>query len=289
MPKLTDDLAMLYSQYVVRQSKDLRTRCRQSNREYSRKIDRLAKQGILTVADLIAQLPCLSPGMKYFGIQLISRLKLRQAIPVLLELLDGRALRVACADALCRMNAGRKVTQLFIQIGRRELESEKPDRHWLEAVIYGLGCSSDPGAADLLVSIFERVDLPGWIRGDAGDKLGCVEIVHDRRTHLFRRCRDAALRGITEDSIEVQFWSMYVISTLCSDTHRRTPLRGLESALPILRRIAANDHRLAPGYWWPMSAEAEDVLACFESGQGPDLEAAERWAGNTQRGEYIRD
>ena len=144
----------------------------------------------------------------------------------------------------------------------------------------------------VLVEIFERTDLPGWLRGDAGDKLGCGHSkVTDRRTTLFRRCRDAALCGLKEDDIDVQFWSMYVIWQLVGDhKERRTPgFAGLDAALPDLRRIAAEDHRLAPGFWWPMSGEAEDVLHVFEHGQSPEVDAGERWTDTSKRGVWNRD
>lgn len=298
-PKLTDDLGALYSQMVDRrdsqkvdrQSEEIRDRCQRVNRERFRNLDRLAGQGVVTVGDLIARLPSLSPGRKRFGIELVYLLKVRQAVPVLLELLSDRAVRLACADALCGLNSGKKVTQLFIQIGRRELESDEPDKYWLEAVISGLRFTDDRRAAEILVTIFERTDLLGWLRGNAADKLGCVNVIRDRRTRLFQRCRDAALRGLVDPSIDVQFWSMYLIGSLCSDNFARrgTSQSRFDAALPTLRKIAATDHRLAPGYWWPMSAEAEDVIGCIETGQWPEPDAAERWLGHTERGKMDRD
>ena len=292
MPKLTDELAALHSKSVAEQSEEILDWRTKWNLERSRKIKRLARQGVITAGDLIGRLPHLSPGMKQFGIRLISEFKIRQGVPVLLELLSDRAVRVCCADALCWMKSGKKVTRHFVQIGEREMASDTPDRHWLEPVILGGGKDTDdPDVVELLVSIFERVDLPGWIRGDAGDKLGCVDAISDRRTQLFRRCRDAALRGLRDESIDVQFWSMYLIGQLCNrhTPRRRSERSGLEAALPTLRKHAANDHRLAPGYWWPMSAEAEDVIICIKTGHWPDKDAADRWIGNTQRGEWTRD
>ena len=182
------------------------------------------------------------------------------------------------------------MTQAFLEIARRELTADSPDPDWLAAVIHGLGSSDDRRAADVLVTIFERLDLPGWLRGDAADKLGCNRFIRDRRTRLFRRCHDTAMHGLDENSIDVQFWSLYLIGSLSSDAFRRrhaTP-HDFRSALPRLRDIAANDHRLAPGYWWPLSAEAEDVICCIEKGHWPNPEAAERWMSNTNRGEWNR-
>jgi hypothetical protein len=75
---------------------------------------------------------------------------------------------------------------------------------------------------------------------------------------------------------------MYVIGSLCSVFGaRRTIDRTLRSALPALRRIARHDHRLSPGFWWPMSAEAEDVIECIEQGVWPEPDAATSWQGKS--------
>jgi len=83
----------------------------------------------------------------------------------------------------------------------------------------------------------------------------------------------------------VQFWSLYLIGILSS--HKKIGNRSkkqLRSALPRIREIAARDHRFSPGYWWPMSAEAEDILHCIEHGTWKDPDASERWQGSGQRG-----
>jgi hypothetical protein len=289
--KRTSDLAALYSRFLAQQSQESRERCATVNRDRARKLGRLQRQGVITVADLLGRLTCLSPGLKQFGIELITLLKIQQAIPILLDLIFDRTVRMSCAVALEFLKPDRRVTQFFLRISNRELASASPDRNWLEAAVYGLRFCNDRRAVELLVTIFERFDLPGWLRGDAADKLGCADIICDRRTRLFQRCRDAALRGLDDESIEVQFGSMYVIGSLCSDgtRRRRSTLTGCEAALPRLHQIAANDQRLSPGYWWPMSAEAEDVINCIRVGCWPNPDAGDRWLGNPARGEWNRD
>jgi hypothetical protein len=63
------------------------------------------------------------------------------------------------------------------------------------------------------------------------------------------------------------------------------------AAFPTLREIAVHDHRLAPGLWWPMSAEAEDTIGYIETGTGAENDAAERWIDNAskERGPWIRE
>jgi len=206
------------------------------------------------------------------------------------QLADPMA-RVGYADVLSRLNTKGRATAYFLEAGRRELASPEPDRDWLWAVILGLGEMGDRRSAGLLVEIFERRDLPGWVRGEAGDKVGWCSRVRDRRTKLYRRCRAAALRGLDEDSIDVQFWSMYVIGTLATVIHADGPTRSREfhAALPKLRLIAKHDHRLAPGYWWPMSAEAVDVIGCINTGQWPARDAGERFKNHGIRGDWCRE
>ena len=292
----TTELARLYSRFLDRQSAEWRDRLPILCRARARFVERLKKRGICSTADLTAQLSRLSPSQKFSGIDLICILKIRRAIPVLLELMlekkCDRGLIFACADAIGRLGAGRRATQAFVEIGKRELESTDPDRHWLEVVILGLGRPDDPPAVEILVRIFERTDLPGWVRGDAADKLGGVGLIGDRRTTWFQRCRATAIRGLTDDSIEVQFGSMYLISQLASSytsrNRRKDTDKGLESTLPRLRQIAATDHRLAPRHWWPMSGEAEDTIGSI-TGNYPELDAGERWQPSNGCGESNRD
>ena len=284
------ELTVLYERFLRQQSPEMQERCVAVNRDRARNLRRLQKRGVCTVADLLEQLPRLPGALTQFAIDLISILQIHRAASVLLEMMSDRNGRTAYAAALGFLKSGRKVTQVFLEIARRELTSDSPDRDWLEAVIHGLGSSDDPRAADVLVTIFERLDLPGWLRGDAADKLGCNQFISDRRTRLFRRCHDTAIHGLDENSIDVQFWSMYLIGSLSSDGFRRrhsTP-DDFRSVLPRLRDIAANDHRLAPGYWWPLSAEAEDVICCIKKGHWPNPDAADRWMSNTKRGEWNR-
>lgn len=289
--KRTSELAALYALFLAKESEEWRTRCAVVCRDRAHGLARLRKQGVVTVADLLERLPSLGTSLQRFGIELTSLLELRLAVPVLLELMSDRSIRVDCAFAIYMLKPNKTVTRRFIEIGNRELASNTADRRWLEAVIQGLGSPDDRAGVELLVAIFERRDLPGWLRGDAADKLGCCHEIQDRRGKLFRRCRETALAGLRDESIDVQFWSMYLIGSLCSEksSRRSSNLRDFASALAPLRRIAASDQRLSPGFWWPMSAEAEDVLGSIQTGMWPSQDAGERWLGNTKRGEMCRD
>ena len=289
--KLTDNLMSLYAKSIERQSEESRIRARTYHRECALKLQRLAKKGIVIVADLISRLHQLSSREKNFVIYVIPTLKIQQAVSLLLDLLQDPAFRVSAAVALSQLRPVKKVTQVFVDVGRRELQSANPDRLWLEAVIHGIGHSDDPRATEIMLNIFEREDLPGWLRGDAGDKLGCCGRASDRRTTVFRRCLAAVLKGLDDSSIDVQFWSMYVMMQLATYIWYRQSGTATEfkSALPRLREIAAHDHRLAPGFWWPMAAEAQDAIDCIKMGQPAGPDAGERWEGNPERGATTRD
>ncbi|MBI3865623.1 MAG: hypothetical protein HY290_27435 [Planctomycetia bacterium] len=182
--------------FVEQQSEEWRVQCAVVCRERAQKLGLLKRQRVRTITDLQSRLLGLSPSLKLFGIELIWILGIRQAIPVVLEVMldqkSDRTVRLACANALYVLEAGKRTARALCRIGNRELKSDRPDRHWLEAVVLGLGVPDELRAIELLVAIFERVDLPGSVRGDAADKLGCVGHISDRRTGLFRRCRDAA-------------------------------------------------------------------------------------------------
>jgi hypothetical protein len=259
-----------------------RTSIHQEAREkVERNLRRLSRRGILTIGDLVAQVLELPPAQLDFALWLFGSLKVRQARPIVLQQLLRSTPRGSLKWGVClgMLPAWAPVGRAALEIGWRELNRTTPNAHWLWTALEMLFSELRSGvrkveAQELVLEIFERTELPGRLRGDAGDKLGgwCD---HDRRTRRYRRCVEAAIRGLSEDAIEVQFWSMYIIASLNSNRSVRDP--AFARAVPRLREIAADDHRLAPGYWWPMSAEAEDALGCIETGNWPQPDAAERW------------
>ena len=292
MKRVEKSLAELFRELTAKRTEESRARCLARDRENRRCVFRLAARGVTTVPELVVALPGLPPKLKEFGIWWIQQNKVRGAETVLLRMLRGDPqFHLSCASALA-MIGGTRSTREFLKIGRAQLASPKPDRHWLDAVIVGFKMRGriSSEAEELLLMIYERTDLPGWLRGDAGDALGCCSQLRDRRTTFFRRALTTARNGLHEADIEVQFWSMYLIMQL-AQTYSSKPSRSnsrFSIVLPQLRKIAAEDHRLAPGYWWPMSAEAEDAIHVIENGNGPEVDAADRWHGNTERGPMIR-
>lgn len=293
MKRADKKLAELYSDFVAKRSEESRVSCTDFDRKNAQCVARLATRGVTILSELIAALPDLPPKLKDFGIWWLTVTRTRRAESILLQMLhDDPPIRLSCASALAWIRGSRSVRE-FLRIGQAQLASPSPDEKWLEAVIRGLklGPSTSSEAEDVLLSIYERTDLPGWLRGDAGDALGCCSQLRDRRTNFFRRAWATALKGLDDTDIEVQFWSMYVIMQLAQNGYSN-PNRSnacFAAALSRLREIAATDHRLAPGYWWPMSAEAEDAIDVIEIGNGREDDASYRWLGNTERDPMVRE
>ena len=272
MKQADQKLAELYTAFVAKRSEESRVSCADFDCKNGRCVARLAARGVTTMDELIAALPTLPPKLKDFGIWWLCVSRIRRAESILLRMLhDDPQFRLSCASTLSSIGGRRSIRQ-FIQIGKAQLASPSPDRKWLDVVIQGLkmGPSNSPEAEEVLLTIYERTDLPGWLRGDAGDALGCCSQLHDRRTRFFRRAWTTALNGLDDADIEVQFWSMYVLMQLAQN-YSSNPKRAnarFAVVLPRLRKIAATDHRLAPGYWWPMSGEAEDAIYIIKHGNG---------------------
>lgn len=293
MKRIDRKLAEHYGDFVGRRTEESRANCKQFDRENCRHIARLTARGVTTVNELIAVLPQLPPKLKEFGIWWFQVTRPRSAEGTLLRMLhDDPPYRQSCASALA-MIGGRRSIRQFLRIGKIQLASKSPDRSWLAAVIQGIKFfgNAPPEAEEMLLTIYERTELPGWLRGEAGDALGCCGQLHDRRKSFFRRAWATARDGIGDADIEMKFWSMYVIMQLAQNpsSNRARSNAIFTAALPQLREIAATDHRLAPGFWWPMSAEAEDAIAVIETGNGQENDAAIRWHGNQERGPMIRD
>jgi len=158
-----------------------------SNANAERTIRRLSKRDVLTVRELIEQLPGFPLTLQNDALDLISRFDIHQATSVLLSLLPKKLICLAVSSALSLLPKSRRIVSTFVNIGQSELAANQPDLRLLWAVVLGLGVTDDLQATEIMLTIFERQDLPGWLRGDAGDKLGCHGLVHDQRNNLHRR------------------------------------------------------------------------------------------------------
>lgn len=292
--KLTKSLREAYEQSV---GNVLRNMCdgssdwtRRKLASDRRQLTKLERTGVRTFGELLSSLPTLTPQSIDWAIRILQHLKVKQAAPVLWQLMARPKLRLQCAHALGGF-AVKRFELKFAKIGRQELQKPYPDIKQLEAVVAGLRFADTPEATDVMVSIFERSDIPGWLRGEVGDAIPSIGDVGNRRSKSFKRVVEAAISGLDDPDINMQFWSMYALASLaCHYKRNAKPSHNaiFQPALPKLRLIAANDSRLAPGYWWPMSAEADDAIGCIATGNWPQPDAGERWPSTGPRGEWRR-
>jgi hypothetical protein len=286
-PKLAD----LHEQLVAKRSPAEQAQHEKADRDTSKHIRQLARRGILSVSQLINSLPTLPQRLKDAAMWFLYEHSSRASKSRLLAMLHKNpSVLLDCAFILGMMRS-RGIERMFVRIAKDQLAAAALDRQRLEAAIDGLKSADDSEAIEVLATIFERTDLPGWLRDKAGDALGCGLYELDRRTRLFRRIWTAALQGLDEPSIHVQFGSMWVIAQLacCYSPYRNRSNSCFKPALPRLREIAAKDKRLIPGYWWPMCEEAKDVIKVIKTGSWFENDASERCLGNTERGPMIRD
>ena len=69
---------------------------------------------------------------------------------------------------------------------------------------------------------------------------------HRRNTHL------VLLRNLEDPSKEIRFWCAYALGEI-----------GEKKALPALKRLAENDHRIVKG-WWAVSKEARNAIRAIQ-------------------------
>jgi hypothetical protein len=152
-----NDLTTCYHQFLETARGESNAPIPAVDRERRRTLARLARRGITTVGDLLHQLPALPTALRLSAIELIWLLKLRRAAPVLIGMMSVPEMRVACANALYLMDAGKRFARILVWHGRRELQSPQPDVTWLDAAIVGLGCPDDREAIDLCVGFPPRL------------------------------------------------------------------------------------------------------------------------------------
>ena len=83
--KPSPTLAALYARHLKHEAAQNWTPSASVRREREQTLRRLEKRGVVTVADLVAELPCLPRGLQKSAIGIAGLLKIGRAIPVLLE------------------------------------------------------------------------------------------------------------------------------------------------------------------------------------------------------------
>jgi HEAT repeat protein len=81
------------------------------------------------------------------------------------------------------------------------------------------------------------------VRGEAAEALAHF---HRKASH------HVLLNGLADSSKEVRFWCAFALGEM-----------GDADALPILKKLAAKDHRVVRG-WWAVNKEAADAIRSIE-------------------------
>src|SRR5438552_3255987 len=88
------DLRRLYSKFLDRQRKDWLGRTLAIHRERLSIISRLERAGVKAAEDLLNRLPSLPLALKRNAIGLVWLLKIRGAIPIILDLISDKSVRI---------------------------------------------------------------------------------------------------------------------------------------------------------------------------------------------------
>src|SRR5438128_1567816 len=100
MTKLSDELVALHAAFIAKRSEAMQNCCRVFDQTSARRLKRLRKLGVVTVEDLIDQLPTLTPDLQHLAFWMISVFKIRQAVEVLLPMLANESTRLGAASTL---------------------------------------------------------------------------------------------------------------------------------------------------------------------------------------------
>ena len=132
--KPSPTLAVLFSRHLKHEAARNWNPSASVRRERQQTLQRLQKRGVVTVADLIAELPRLPRGLQSSAIGFAGLLKIGRAIPVLLDLMCRPRLRLIVAQVLSNFHESRPITEALVEVGQRELAAPAPDVTWLDAI-----------------------------------------------------------------------------------------------------------------------------------------------------------
>jgi HEAT repeat protein len=153
---------------------------------------------------------------------------------------DNEAAIIDAAQALSEM-PGRHVRRGL----ERLLVSHDSPRVRAQAA-WALGFHPDGAeAAEALLGTLADAEEETEVRAHAAEALGhMADRLGDREADVLA----ALLRGLTDTSAYVRFWSAFALGNL-----------GDDRAIPALERLAARDTQSVPG-WWSIRKEALDSI-----------------------------
>lgn len=119
-------------------------------------------------------------------------------------------------------------------------------------VLCSIGDDSPPVVTALLEALNDPYENIA-VRAQAAEALGG----HSRSKALGRRVARDLMDMLEHPSAELRFWAAFTLGAM-----RHRP------ALPALRKVAREDERVCPG-WWYVAEEAEDAIASIEGRSHP--------------------
>lgn len=201
------------------------------------------------LSELLCRLSTLQGEAFAAALHLVSDLKDRAAVPVLIDLLTAGDPQQAesLAHVIATIGGQRACPGLL----RVLAESDQPQHRW--AALYGLTWLMDSRAFRPLLKLFRNPHEPAHLRAQAGEAL--TYLLSDAPPHESQgeAAIDAFLTGLDDADADVQFWSVYALGTLQA---RR--------ALPKLRQLAqqAEDRLTSAGN--SVREEAREALQVIE-------------------------
>jgi HEAT repeat protein len=226
------------------------------------------QQGINCLAALPATLAALPEADRSAALGVLEQLWRRRAVTVLLGLLpsDDVSLRASVVEALGRVGGERAFQALL-----RAMQ-EDPDATVREMAAYVLTGSGDDRTYEPMVAALQETAEAVPVRTQAAEALGELLWAADHRNKRVRRAARALIHALRDPAPEVRFWSAFALGTM------RT-----RAALPELRRLAAADTAMCPG-WWPVQDEARDAIQNIRTGVWPRCDLS----GKDLRGADLR-
>jgi hypothetical protein len=129
--------------------------------------------------------------------------------------------------------------------------------HNKEAATYALSwIENKKTALIILINLLNSLENHESIRGQAAEGIGIIKPTN--RNKLRMVAEDILIKCLKDSSPTVRFWSCYAVGRL-----------KLRKAIPLLKKMTANDHDVCPG-WWYVSEEAEDAIEWINGHNGKE-------------------
>ena len=222
----------------------------------------LARQGIVTVPDVLANYDSLHRRTQRVVLQLVGFTDDRRVVPLLARVFrDDPGLRSETLNPLSLLG-GKRAYQFTRSVIEAELAAVDADPALLEPAFWALVymIQERSAAHGLLLDVFAREGMSASVRSTVLDFVGADLCSADRRTSIFRRARRVVLHALADPEEEVRFFAIYAAGQM-----------ALNEALPRLQRMARTDRGTCRGLW-TVAQEAQDVISHLTTGWWPDRE-----------------